>query len=340
MSMEPRRPSWQLVSDFWINPNRTPTKAPTVAVVGGERDRQRGTLVRRGSERAGMATATGPTVRRRQLGAELRRRREEAGLSHDEVSETLTGMSQPKLSRIENGRGATKVDDVKKLLALYKCEDNDLISALVDLARNGAHRGMWWQSYGAHISPELGDLITLEATASSVCTYQGAFVPGLLQTPAYAREIIKKLNMRPGTNVEALVDIRMARQGSLTRSEPIALWAVIHEAAIRSGVGGRDVMAEQLTRLLDRAAQPNITIQVMPIGAPAHHGMGGAFTILGFPQRQDLDVVLVDGTLSNLWVEEASDVDMYGAKFDAIRADALGLDDSITIITDQRDRIT
>ncbi|AUY52306.1 helix-turn-helix transcriptional regulator [Streptomyces sp. CB01881] len=287
-----------------------------------------------------MAAATGPTVRRRQLGAELRRRREEAGLSHEEVSEALSGMSQPKLSRIENGRGATKVDDVKKLLTLYNCADTDLISTLVDLAKNGAQRGMWWQSYGAHISPELGDLITLEAAASSIRTYQGAFIPGLFQTPAYAREIIKKLNMRPEVNVEALVDVRMARQGALTRSEPITLWAVIHEAAIRAGVGGPGVMAEQLTRLLDRAARPNINIQVMPIGAPAHHGMGGAFTILGFPQRQDLDVVLVDGTLSNLWVEDATGVDMYGAKFDAIRADALGLDDSLAIITDQRDKIT
>ncbi|MED7947619.1 helix-turn-helix transcriptional regulator [Streptomyces sp. BE20] len=287
-----------------------------------------------------MATATGPTVRRRQLGAELRRRREEAGLSHDEVSETLTGMSQPKLSRIENGRGATKVDDVKKLLALYKCEDNDLISALVDLARNGAHRGMWWQSYGVHIGQVLGDLISLEASAASVRTYESAFIPGLLQTPAYAREIIKKLNMRPDVNVEALVDVRVARQGALTRAEPLTLWAVIHEAAIRSGVGGPKVMAEQLGRLTDRAVQPNINIQVMPIGAPAHHGMGGAFTILGFPQRQDLDVALVESTLSNLWVEGASEVEQYAAKFDAIRADALGLDDSLAIITEQRDKVT
>ncbi|MET8625599.1 helix-turn-helix transcriptional regulator [Kitasatospora sp. NPDC004669] len=287
-----------------------------------------------------MAGTAGPTVRRRQLGAELRRRREEAGLSHEEVAEALSGMSQPKLSRIENGRGATKVDDVKRLLALYKCEDTDLISALVDMAKNGSQRGMWWQSYGAHISPELGDLITLEASASSVRTYEGAFIPGLFQTPAYAREIIKKLSMRPDVNVEALVDVRMARQGALTRSEPLTLWAVIHEAAIRSAVGGPAVMAEQLSRLIDRAAQPNINIQVMPIGAPAHHGMGGAFTILGFPQRQDLDVVMVDGTLSNLWVEEVTDVEIYGAKFDAIRADALGFDDSLAIITDQRDKLT
>ncbi|MGW2372240.1 MULTISPECIES: helix-turn-helix domain-containing protein [Kitasatospora] len=287
-----------------------------------------------------MAGTTGPTVRRRQLGAELRRRREEAGLSHEEVAEALSGMSQPKLSRIENGRGATKVDDVRRLLALYKCEDTDLISALVDMAKNGSQRGMWWQSYGAHISPELGDLITLEASASSVRTYEGAFIPGLLQTPAYAREIIRKISMRPDVNVEALVDVRMARQGALTRSEPLTLWAVIHEAAIRSGVGGPAVMAEQLSRLIDRTSQSNINIQVMPIGAPAHHGMGGAFTILGFPQRQDLDVVMVDGSLSNLWVEEVTDVEIYGAKFDAIRADALGFDDSLAIITDQRDKLT
>ncbi|MEV7022007.1 helix-turn-helix transcriptional regulator [Kitasatospora sp. NPDC093558] len=287
-----------------------------------------------------MAGAAGPTVRRRQLGAELRRKREEAGLSHDDVSESLNSMSQPKLSRIENGRGAIKADDVKRLLALYRCEDHELISALVDLAKRGAQRGMWWQSYSAHIGEPLGNLIALETSAASMRSYECFFIPGLLQTPAYAREIIRKLSIRREVNVEALVDVRMARQSALTRSEPLALWAVIHEAAIRSGVGGPNVMAEQLGRLADRASQPNINIQIMPIGAPAHHGMGGAFTILGFPQRQDLDVVLVEGTLSDLWVEDAADVELYAAKFDAIRADALGLDDSLALITEQRDKLT
>ncbi|MEU6967722.1 helix-turn-helix transcriptional regulator [Kitasatospora aureofaciens] len=286
-----------------------------------------------------MAGTTGPTVRRRQLGAELRRRREEAGLSHEEVGEALSGMSQPKLSRIENGRGAIKVDDVRRLLALYKCEDNELVSALVELAKRGSQRGTWWQSYSADIGEPLGNLISLEASAASMRSYEGFFIPGLLQTPAYAREIIKKLTLRPEVNVEALVDVRMARQSALTRTEPLTLWAVIHEAAIRAGVGGPKVMAEQLARIADRASQPNVNVQVMPIGAPAHHGMGGAFSILGFPQRQDLDVVLVEGALNDLWVEDAAAVTLYAAKFDAIRADALGLDDSLALITEQRDKL-
>ncbi|CAM5619161.1 helix-turn-helix transcriptional regulator [Kitasatospora aureofaciens] len=287
-----------------------------------------------------MAGTTGPTVRRRQLGAELRRRREEAGLSHEEVGEALSGMSQPKLSRIENGRGAIKVDDVRRLLALYKCEDNELVAALVELAKRGSQRGTWWQSYSADIGEPLGNLISLESSAASMRSYEGFFIPGLLQTPAYAREIIKKLTLRPEVNVEALVDVRMARQSALTRTEPLTLWAVIHEAAIRSGVGGPKVMAEQLARIADRASQPNINVQVMPIGAPAHHGMGGAFSILGFPQRQDLDVVLVEGALNDLWVEDAAAVALYAAKFDAIRADALGLDDSLALIIEQRDKLT
>ncbi|MEU7093967.1 helix-turn-helix domain-containing protein [Kitasatospora aureofaciens] len=287
-----------------------------------------------------MAGTTGPTVRRRQLGAELRRRREEAGLSHEEVGEALSGMSQPKLSRIENGRGAIKVDGVRRLLALYKCEDNELVAALVELAKRGSQRGTWWQSYSADIGEPLGNLISLESSAASMRSYEGFFIPGLLQTPAYAREIIKKLTLRPEVNVEALVDVRMARQSALTRTEPLTLWAVIHEAAIRSGVGGPKVMAEQLARIADRASQPNINVQVMPIGAPAHHGMGGAFSILGFPQRQDLDVVLVEGALNDLWVEDAAAVALYAAKFDAIRADALGLDDSLALIIEQRDKLT
>ncbi|WP_223243778.1 Scr1 family TA system antitoxin-like transcriptional regulator [Streptomyces sp. CBMA156] len=99
-------------------------------------------------------------------------------------------------------------------------------------------------------------------------------------------------------------------------------------------------MGPQLAKLLTLSRLANVNIQVMPIGAPAHHGMGGAFSILGFPQRQDLDVVLVEGALNDLWVEDAADVALYAAKFDAIRADALGLDDSLDLIIEQRDKLT
>lgn len=249
-------------------------------------------------------------------------------------------MSQPKLSRIENGRGAVKPDDVRQLLALYQCDDTALIDALVEMARNGAKRGMWWQSYSPYLSDALGDLIPLEADADSMKDYQVAFVPGLLQTPAYAREIVSKLELRQDVNVDAIVDVRLARQGVLTRTSPLDLWAVIDEQAIRSGVGGPAIMAEQLSLLIERAKRPNVNIQVMPIGAPAHHGMNGSFTILGFPQRNDLDVVLIDGPQTSLWVEDAADVALYAKKFDLIRAVALGPDDSIALITEQRDKLT
>ncbi|TQF01872.1 transcriptional regulator [Kitasatospora acidiphila] len=207
------------------------------------------------------------------------------------------------------------------------------------MAKNSSKRGMWWQNYGEYLSDALGDLVTLEADATSIRAYEASFIPGLLQTPAYAREIITKLALQAEVNVDAIVDVRLARQGALIREIPLEVWAVIDEQAIRSGVGGQAVMAEQLTLLIERAKRPNVNIQVMPLGAPAHHGMNGAFTILGFPQRTDLDVVLIDGVHSSIWIEDARDVELYAKKFDLIRAVALGPDDSVALITEQRDKL-
>ncbi|MFI9323977.1 helix-turn-helix domain-containing protein [Kitasatospora aureofaciens] len=277
------------------------------------------------------------TVRRRRLGGVLRKLREERKLTAETVAEA-TGMSQAKLTRIETAHTAAKVEDVNKLLDYYGCDDEDYRAGLIAITKDGNKRG-WWLSYRDVINSTTTDLILLEADATTYRTYEPAFIPGLFQTPDYARIVIDRLRINSGGSVEDLVQVRMARQSILTRPNPVQVWAVINEAALCSNANRPEIMVPQLERLLALSRLPNINIQVMPIGAAIHPGMSGALTLMGFPQRKDLDVVLVEGLVSTMWVEDPADVELCRAKFQEITAEAMSVDSSLAFITAQRDKI-
>ncbi|HJD83371.1 DUF5753 domain-containing protein [Kitasatospora aureofaciens] len=277
------------------------------------------------------------TVRRRRLGEELRRLREQRKIAADAAAEA-TGMSLAKLNRIENARTAAKIDDVHKLLDHYGCDDEEFRAGLIAITKDGSKRG-WWLSYRDVINASATDLITLETEASTFKTYEAAFIPGLFQTAEYARLIIDRLRTTKSGTVDDLVQVRMARQSILTRPNPVEVWAVIHEAALRAIENRPDIMGPQLDKLLTLSRLANVNIQVMPAGAAIHPGMSGAFVLLGFPQRKDLDVVLVEGLLNGFWVEDPTDVELYRAKFQEITAEALPVDASLNFITAQRELI-
>ncbi|MFD9691276.1 helix-turn-helix transcriptional regulator [Kitasatospora sp. NPDC059146] len=277
------------------------------------------------------------TVRRRRLGEELRRLREQRKIAADVAAEA-TGMSLAKLNRIENARTAAKIEDVNKLLDHYGCEDDEFRAGLIAITKDGSKRG-WWLSYRDVIDASATDLITLETEASTFKTYEAAFIPGLFQTAEYARLVIDRLRATKAGTVDDLVQVRMARQSILTRPNPVEVWAVIHEAALQANANRPDIMGPQLDKLLTMSRLTNVNIQVMPAGAAIHPGMSGAFVLLGFPQRKDLDVVLVEGLLNGFWVEDPTDVELYRAKFQEITAEALPVDSSIAFITAQRELI-
>lgn len=277
------------------------------------------------------------TVRRRRLGEELRRLREQRKIAADVAAEA-TGMSLAKLNRIENARTAAKIEDVNKLLDHYGCEDDEFRAGLIAITKDGSKRG-WWLSYRDVIDASATDLITLETEASTFKTYEAAFIPGLFQTAEYARLVIDRLRATKAGTVDDLVQVRMARQSILTRPNPVEVWAVIHEAALQANANRPDIMGPQLDKLLTMSRLANVNIQVMPAGAAIHPGMSGAFVLLGFPQRKDLDVVLVEGLLNGFWVEDPTDVELYRAKFQEITAEALPVDSSIAFITAQRELI-
>ncbi|WP_327233732.1 helix-turn-helix domain-containing protein [Streptomyces sp. NBC_01317] len=280
-----------------------------------------------------------PTVRKRRLGSELRRMREAAGLKLDDVAER-TSLNAAKTSRIETARIGVKPDDLTALLDLYGLDDEAKRAALHGLAKDGGKRG-WWQTYRDAISPAYADLISLEADARNMRSYQITLIPGLLQTAAYARATIDAINMTsPQDRVNALVEVRVARQSVLTRPEPLEFWAIVHEAALRPRIAPSQVMRDQLQRLIDLAELPHVSIQVLPLDAPPHPGLAGSFALVGFPETADLDVVHVESLTSALYIEEPAEVSSYSAAFERLRAAALPFADSADLIARTKDSLT
>lgn len=274
---------------------------------------------------------TTPTVRRRMLGAELRRLREAADFTLDDAGRALE-RSLSTVSRIENGRNAVRGVDVRLMLDAYGVTDERKRESLIALARDGRKKG-WWQTYSELLSAASSDLISLEDDAAEIRTFEMGLVPGLLQTEDYARAVLSGRLSATEDEVERLVGVRMARQAVLTRRErPLRLWAILGEAALRQRVGGPEVMRAQLHRLAEASALPNVTLQVLPFTAGAHPGIDGPFVILEFPEPADIDVVLLENMTSSLYLEQEPEVARYARAFEHLRADALSRADSRALI--------
>ena len=255
------------------------------------------------SERAG------PTVRRMLVGAKLRRLRTDIGLSREEAAQAIRA-SAWKIHRLENGQVGFKQRDLVDLLALYQVTDPDEIDELLTLAREANVPG-WWQHYGDVLPQWFRTYVDLESAATLIRTYEGMFVPGLLQTDDYMRAVIRDASLESSEEVGRRVRLRMARQILLTREHPPRLWAVMDEAALRRPVGGREVMRGQLERLIDATKLPNVTLQVLPFGAGAHPAMVGAFSILRFADRELPDVVYLEHLTNAVYLDKRAEVERY-----------------------------
>jgi transcriptional regulator with XRE-family HTH domain len=278
-----------------------------------------------------MASAQSPTVRRRRLALELRRLREAAKLTCEDVAERLE-CSASKISRVETGRVSVSPRDVRDMLEIYGAPPEQRDS-LVQLARESRQKG-WWHAYGDTIQPHFATYLGLESAASEIRIYEVSLIPGLLQTEEYARAVISAgLVNSPRTDIERQVALRMERQ-RLTRSSPPRVWAVLDEAALRRKVGGPEVMRVQLEYLLELAALPTVSLQVVPFGGGAHPAMGRPFVILVFGECIDPDVVYLEDLTSSLWVENVDEVDRYNVFFNHLRATALSFEDSAGLIAE------
>jgi transcriptional regulator with XRE-family HTH domain len=252
----------------------------------------------------------GPTVQRMLVGARLRRLRTELGLSREEAGAAIRA-SEWKIHRLENGQVGFKERDIIDLLGLYQVTEPTEVAEFVALAREANTPG-WWQHYGDVLPPWFRTYVDLEAVASLIRTYEGQFIPGLLQTDAYMRAVVRGAHLEEtAEEVGRRVRLRMARQVLLTRAEAPRLWAVIDEAALRRPVGGREVMAGQLERLVEAAKLPNVTLQILPFAAGAHPGMVGSFSVLRFPEEELPDLVYLEHLTSALYLNKPEEVDQY-----------------------------
>jgi transcriptional regulator with XRE-family HTH domain len=277
-----------------------------------------------------MPSEQSPTVRRRRLALELRRLREAARLTCEEVAEHLE-CSASKISRVETGRVSVSPRDVRDMLALYGVPEQQRDS-LVQLSRDSRQKG-WWHAYSDPVNPQFTTYVGLESAASEIRVYEVNIIPGLLQTQDYARTMIKA-GMMSGRHedVERKVALRMARQPALTRDDPPMLWTVVDEAALRRRVGGTELMRAQLEHVLELSSLKNVAMQVIPFGAGAHPAMGRPFVILVFPERIDPDVVYLEDLTSALYLEDVDEVDRYNVFFNHLRATALSFEDSAALV--------
>ena len=266
-----------------------------------------------------MTTRT-PTGRRRRLGAELRRLREDAGLTIDRVAEALE-CSQSKVSRIETGQVSATPRDVRDMLALYRVSDARR-EAMVQIAREARQPG-WWQKF-VDVPDGVPAYVGLEAAATSIDVYMSLIVPALLQTADYARAVIGAVRPDlPAAEIDRRVELRLRRQALLDQDRPPALRVLLDDAVLRRPVGGAEVMAAQRRRLLADADRPAVTLQVLPVDGGAHAGMDGPFTIFGFPAAAERDVVALDSAADALYLENPEDVGRYRRVFQRLLPAAL-----------------
>ncbi|CAM5714753.1 Transcriptional regulator with XRE-family HTH domain OS=Streptomyces violarus OX=67380 GN=FHS41_008078 PE=4 SV=1 [Streptomyces violarus] len=276
----------------------------------------------------------GPAVRRRKLGAELRALRTSAGLTSGEAAR-LVGWHQSKVSRIETGTSGVKPTDVRLLLDAYAVADTQLRELLMMLAGSDDSGGRqhWWHAYRGVPPPTYRDFISLESQAGAMRTLETTVVPGLLQTPEYARAVTKAaVEGLSEDRLDTLVEVRLARQDVLRADPPLELSAVLDEAVLRREVGGPGVMARQLERLVEAARLPQVRLQVLPFAAGAHIGVTGPFVIFSFSSTSDLDVVVLDHLTSSLYLERKEDLQAYTEAFNALQIHALSPEDSLDFI--------
>jgi len=273
----------------------------------------------------------GPTVRRRRLGAELRRLRNTHGYKLDEVAGRL-GLVASTLSRIEGGKAPIRTHYLNSLLDLYEVTDPGVRQLLVDMAREG-HRKGWWSDYEDVLPSGFDIYVGLEAEASTLRSYEANLVHGLLQTTEYATAVLRELRPRENEDqVDRLVDLRMQRQRLLERDPPLDFWLILDESAIRRNVGGAGIMRRQIEHLIDASTWPNVTLQILQFEAGAHSGLSGPFSILSFPERADPEVAYTESVGGIIYLEKDKDVRTCTEAFDRMRASALSTAASVQLI--------
>lgn len=275
-----------------------------------------------------------PLVQRRRLRTELRRARNEAKLTQDQVAQAMD-WSLSKVIRIETGAVGVSTNDLRALLDLYGIRDSAQTNELIELAR-ASRQTSWWAKYRGDFSSQFLQFIEYEEAASVIRTYDPLLVPGLLQTERYADAIIRRLAPRstPADRIQTRMTIRLTRQQLLEQSSPPTLIHVLDEAVIQRALGEKDIALDQIHRLISLARRPNISVEVVPFAAGLHPGMLESFTILEFPEPEDSDVLFVESSRDLILShDEAGEISGYLEAFEHLRSISLGPDGTLAYLS-------
>ncbi|MEV0538231.1 helix-turn-helix domain-containing protein [Nocardia salmonicida] len=274
-----------------------------------------------------LSVESGPVVLKLVLGGQLRRLREDAGLTREAAGDTIGG-SHAKISRIELGRADLKERDLRDLLTLYGMTDVDEREQFLTLAR-AANQPGWWHRFNDVMPRWFSTYVGLEQAATTVCTYSPQVVPDLLQTPNYARALVE---LNSAEDADRALALRMERQAILDRPTPAVLRSVIEESALRRPLGGRQVLTEQLQHLLTMAELPNVHLQVLPLTAGGHAAPGGQFNVLTFSAHELPDIVYVEQLSSALYLDRKTDVDLYSSTMKHLEEQSLSTAESMSFL--------
>jgi len=298
-----------------------------------------------------VSSTTSPAVPRRRLRTDLKRARQQAGLTQEAVAAEMD-WSLSKVIRIETGSVGISTNDLAALLRLYQIDSQERTDELVALAR-AARQQSWWSRYRGSVSPAYFQYLEYEADAAVIRQYEALLVPGLLQTEDYATAAIHQYRgHHPGRSqqpagrlsakmVKTRVEIRMARQELLRRPDPPSLLFILDEAVIRRTIGDEKLGRAQIDRLITMGSMPYVTIQVVPFSLGMYVGMAENYTIFSFPDAEDHDVLYFEGAAAATIFshDESGEMILYRQMYEELSKAALSPDDSLSYLTNIADGI-
>ncbi|MEU5640073.1 helix-turn-helix domain-containing protein [Streptomyces milbemycinicus] len=272
-----------------------------------------------------MALRSQPTAFQARLGSELRKMREAAGMTAREAAERV-GTTSAQMSHVESGRAGISAERVRQMATQYACLDEELIAELVAMATDRS-KG-WWEEFRGVLAHRALDLAELEYRAASLHTFEGAYIPGLLQIEDYTRDLMSYGIPQPSPQLlETLVTFRLRRRAALTRDSPPAYHVVIHEAALRTRVSTRQTARKQLDFLLEQSERLNNTIRVIPFDTDRFGGAGNPLLYASGPVPK-LDTVYIDAPHGPGLLDAESQLVRYRALLDKAATFALSSEKS------------
>ncbi|WP_024800102.1 helix-turn-helix transcriptional regulator [Nocardia sp. BMG51109] len=277
-----------------------------------------------------LVAERGPTALRIAVGGQLRKLREQCGITREAAGEHIRG-SHAKISRLELGRTGFKERDIKDLLTLYNVTDPVDREAFLDLVRKANQPG-WWHRYSDLLPQWFETYIGLEHASHAIRTFEAQLVPGLLQTEEYTRAIVALGHGEDDANRR--VELRRRRQELLSRDGGPTLWAVLDETVLHRPIGGNEVLRGQLEYLVEMSDRLDVTIQVLPYAAGGHAAAGSSFSMLRFAEPELPDIVYIEQLTSALYLDRVEDLELYRRVMDRLSVQAEPPERSRQIILD------